>query len=153
MMQQKVPLIFPLTGSSKVIYPLRKNVFNYEPSYTVEGKVLADYAVKTLHAKSIAVFYQNDDFGKEGLAAVNAEIRKLGGAQMVGSASYEMTDLDMSTQVQNLQQQNPDAVITFALPQSMTLYMTAAAKAGFHTGALHLNRAASQATQGTGAAG
>jgi branched-chain amino acid transport system substrate-binding protein len=131
--QQKVPLIFPLTGSSKVIYPLRKNVFTYEPSYTVEGKVLADYAIKTLHAKSIAVFYQDDDFGKEGLAAVTSEIQKLGGAQMVGSASYELTDLDMSTQVQNLQQQNPDAVITFALPQSLALYLTAAAKAGFHT--------------------
>lgn len=137
----KVPLVFPLTGSSKVIYPLNKYVFSYEVSYTVEAKVLTDYATKTLHAKKIAVFYQSDDFGKEGLAATTARASK-DGARVVASASYNLTDLDMTTQVQTLQQGNPDAVILFSVPPSALLFLSTAAKAGLHVPTLAVSVAA-----------
>lgn len=130
--QQKVPLVMPLTGSTQVIKPLRKYVFTYEPSYTVEAKALVDYAVKTLHASKIGVFYQDDDFGQEGLKAVQSEVVKQG-ATIAGSAQYSLTDLDMSAQAQQLQAASPDAVIMFAVPPSAALFLAAAAKAGLQT--------------------
>lgn len=123
--QQKVPLIFPLTGSSKVIRPLRKYIFTYEVSYTVEGTILTDYAVKKLGAKNIAVFYQNDDFGKEGLNAITAQA-KVDGAAIVAADSYNLTDLNMTAQVQDAVQANADAVIMFAVPPSAALYLVSA---------------------------
>lgn len=128
--QQKVPLIMPLTGSSAVIRPLRKYVFTYEPAYTVEARVLTDYAVKTLHAQKIAVFYQNDNFGKEGLNATIAEIQKLGKARYVAATSYSLLDIDMSAQVQKIQQSGADTVIMFAVPPSAGLFLRAAATTG-----------------------
>ena len=127
--QQKVPLIFPLSGSTQLIRPLRKYIFTYQVSYTVEGKILTDYAVKKLGAKSIAVFYQNDDFGKEGLNAITAQA-KADGAQIVAADSYQITDLNMTAQVQDAIQANADAVILFAVPPSAALYLSFARVAG-----------------------
>lgn len=140
----QVPLIFPLTGSSKLISPLSKYIFDYLPSYTLEARVLTDYAVNTLHAKKLAVFYQNDDFGKEGLAATTAEALK-DGAHVFTSAEYDLTDLDMTTQVQNIQQANPDAVIMFAVPPSALIFLATATKAGFHPQVLSSSIAADPA--------
>ncbi len=131
--QQKVPLVMPFTGSTAVIRPLKKYVFTYEPSYTVEAKALVDYAVKKLHASKIGVFYQNDDFGKEGLSAATAELKKLGSGSIVASASYALTDLDLSTQVQQLAQASPDAVLIFAVPPSTGLFLHTAVGSGLQT--------------------
>lgn len=130
--QQKVPLVMPLTGSTGVIQPLRKYTFTYQPSYTVEAKALVDYAVKTLHAQKIGVFYQDDEFGQEGLKAATDEAVKLG-ASLGASAQYSLTDLDMSNQVQNMQQAGVDAVIMFSIPTATGFFLGAAAKAGFQT--------------------
>jgi branched-chain amino acid transport system substrate-binding protein len=73
-----VPLVYPATGSSLMFRPFHKYLFPLQLNYTAEGKILADYAVKALHAQKIGVFYQNDDFGKEGLDAVTAEAQKDG---------------------------------------------------------------------------
>ena len=128
--QQKVPLIFPLTGSSQVIRPLRKYVFTYEVSYTVEGKILTDYAVKKLGAKTIAIFYQNDDFGKEGESAITAQA-KADGATVVAADSYNLTDLNMTAQAQDAVQSNADAVILFAVPPSAALYLVSLYTGGY----------------------
>src|SRR6185312_6489301 len=58
--RQRVPLVYPATGSSLMAKPFQKYLFPIQVTYTVEGKVLTDYATKTLHAKKIGVFYQND---------------------------------------------------------------------------------------------
>ncbi len=127
--QQQVPLVYPATGSTLMAKPFKKYLFPLQVTYTVEGKVLTDYAVKTLHAKKLGVFYQNDDFGKEGLDAVTARA-KLDGAAVADAESYEITDTDLSAQVQKLQQAGVDAVIIFAIPSPAATFIGTAAKIG-----------------------
>ena len=49
--------------------PLKKYLFAVYPKYIDEGFLLAQYSLDNL-GKKIAVFYQNDDYGKEGLRGV-----------------------------------------------------------------------------------
>jgi branched-chain amino acid transport system substrate-binding protein len=111
----KVPLVYPATGSSLMAHPLNKYTFAIQVNYTVEGKVLTDYAVKTLHAKKIGVFYQNDDFGKEGLDAIQARATA-DGATVADAEPYELTQTDFSPQALKLKGAGVDAVIIFAVP-------------------------------------
>jgi branched-chain amino acid transport system substrate-binding protein len=127
--QQQVPLIYPATGSTLMAKPFKKYLFPLQVTYTVEGKVLTDYASKTLHAKKLGVFYQNDDFGKEGLDAVTARA-KLDGVTVADAESYEITDTDLSAQVQKLQQAGVDAVIIFAVPSPAATFIGTSAKIG-----------------------
>jgi len=127
--QQGVPLVYPATGSSLMSHPFKKYLFAMQVSYTIEGKVLTDYAVKTLHAKKIGVFYQNDDFGQEGLDAVTARAKQ-DGATVVDSESYELADADLSAQALKLQKAGVDAVIMFAVPTPAITFLSTAAKVG-----------------------
>jgi branched-chain amino acid transport system substrate-binding protein len=127
--QQKVPLVYPATGSSLMFKPFQKYLFPLQLNYTTEGKILAHYAVTGLRAKNIGVFYQNDDFGKEGLDAVTAQA-KLDGASVTDAESYELTDTDLSPQVLKLEQAGVDAVIIFAVPGPFATFVGTAAKVG-----------------------
>jgi branched-chain amino acid transport system substrate-binding protein len=125
----KVPLVYPATGSSLMTHPLNKYTFAIEVNYTVAGKVLTDYAVKTLHAKKIGVFYQNDEFGKEGLAAIQARAA-LDGASVADAEPYELTQTDFSPQALKLKGANVDAVIIFAVPGPYIRFVATAPKVG-----------------------
>jgi branched-chain amino acid transport system substrate-binding protein len=73
-----VPFVYQGSGSSKLAFPPKEWVFAVQPNYTVEGQIIAKYAVEELGAKRIAVIYQNDDIGNEGLNGVKMYLEKVG---------------------------------------------------------------------------
>jgi ABC-type branched-subunit amino acid transport system substrate-binding protein len=129
--QQGVPSVAALSGSSLLRQPFHKYLFPLIVTYTMEGRVLTDYAVHALHARRIALLYQNDAFGQEGLTAARVRARK-DGAAVVAAASYKVTDADLSPQVLTLQRSGAEAVIFFAIPSIVERFVSTAAKVGFH---------------------
>ena len=129
--QQGVPSVAALSGSSLLRQPFHKYLFPLIVTYTREGRVLTDYAVHALHARRIALLYQNDAFGQEGLTAARVRARK-DGAAFVAAAPYKVTDADLSPQVLTLQRSRADAVIFFAIPSIVERFISTAAKVGFH---------------------
>jgi branched-chain amino acid transport system substrate-binding protein len=129
--QQGVPSVAALSGSSLLRQPFHKYLFPLIVTYTMEGRVLTDYAVHALHARRIALLYQNDAFGQEGLTAARERARK-DGAALVAAAPYKVTDADLSPQVLTLQRSRADAVIFFAIPSIVERFISTAAKVGFH---------------------
>jgi ABC-type branched-subunit amino acid transport system substrate-binding protein len=127
--QHQIPLVYPATGSSLMAHPMNRYTFAIQVTYTVEGKVLTDYAVKNLHAKKIGVFYQNDDFGKEGLNAITARARR-DGASVVDAEPYELTQTDFSSQALKIKNAGADAVIIFAVPGPFITFVADAPKVG-----------------------
>src|SRR4051795_9906670 len=73
--QQKVPDLFVASGClcwddvSK--HPL---TFGWQTDYTVEGKILGKYIAENFKGKKIAYYYQNDDFGQNGVKGLDMEI-------------------------------------------------------------------------------
>ena len=77
----KTLLFGAFTGASLLRNdPPDRYVFNYRASYAEETSALVHYFVKILemNPNNIAVFYQNDSFGKDGLAGVSNAIAQYG---------------------------------------------------------------------------
>ena len=128
--KKKVPWVGPATGSTHWAFPPTKYLFAVYPLYIDEASILVNYAVKKLGKKRIAFFYQNDDYGKEGLAGAEYALKKLG-MELAASVSVEVMDTDLSSHCMKLKQANPDCVINWLLPKQGAIILGTAAKMGF----------------------
>lgn len=128
--KKKVPWVGPASGSSHWAFPPTKYLFADYPIYCDEVTILINYAVKTMGKKRIAFFYQNDDFGKEGLIGAQMALEKHG-MKLVTAVSVEPLDTDLSSHCIKLKSANPDCVIMFLLPKHGAIILGTAAKMGF----------------------
>ena len=103
-------------GADKFVNPPIKNFFIAQFNYPIESKIYLDYSVKKLNAKKIAIAYQNDDFGKQGLEALRSTIGKYKGAEITKEVSFLASDQDYSSQAQQLKQAKPDVIIMISTP-------------------------------------
>src|SRR5499427_2291318 len=68
---KRVPQLFVATGASKWNDPKDFPwTMGLQPSYRVEARIFAKYILKEKPGAKVAVFYQNDDFGKDYLAGL-----------------------------------------------------------------------------------
>lgn len=127
----KVIWVSPSTGSSHWANPPTKYLFAFYPLYVDEAAILANYAVKEMRRERIAFFYQNDDFGKEGLAGIEYALEKLG-RKLAAAVPVEVLDTDLSSHCIKLKEANPDCVILWVLPKHAAIILGTAAKMGFN---------------------
>lgn len=106
-----IPVISLGTGAKKFVNPTIKNIFGGTFNYEIEAKIFLDYAVNELHAKKIAIAYQNDDFGKQGLEAIRKDVVKYDGVSVIKEVPFLATDKEFSSQAKQLKEANPDAII------------------------------------------
>ncbi len=111
-----IPVISLGTGADKYVNPPIKNIFGGTFNYVIEAKVFLDYAVNKLNAKKIAIAYQNDDFGKQGLEAVKSNISKYKGVSIIKEVPFLASDKEFSSQAQQLKQAKPDVIIMNSTP-------------------------------------
>jgi len=110
----KVLLLFPYTGSPLFRKPDLKSIINMRVGYIDEGRVLADYAIDTLHTTNAAIFYQNDSFGRGALKGVMDEFKKRGFKNVV-EVPYDRNDVSFGPQVKILKDADPDTIFFFAV--------------------------------------
>lgn len=94
----------------------KKYLFVTYPGYIDEGIYLTRYAVESLKAKKIAVFYQNDLYGQMGLLGVKRGMAQVRDAKLAAQVSYEVTDREVAAQALKLKESGADTVILYALP-------------------------------------
>jgi ABC-type branched-subunit amino acid transport system substrate-binding protein len=128
--QRGVPIINPAGGHLNLNKPKDKNVFGILPLSSEIGDSMADYAVTKLGAKRVAIFFQNDQFGKDQRDGAVEYLKKKNMAP-VAEASYVPSDVDVSAQVVALRQANPDAVVLGVIPKHGSLFMKEAQKLGW----------------------
>lgn len=117
-----IPMTGIATGSSHLTFPPNPKVWGFEPTYTLEGHLLLAWAAHHRGVRTIGVFYQNDDFGNEGLAALQQEARK-DHVRIVATASYNPTDTDFTTQAETLVAADPQAIFEFSVPEPTAQFM------------------------------
>jgi ABC-type branched-subunit amino acid transport system substrate-binding protein len=107
-------------------------VFIAYPDYEDEGAWLADFAIEWQGSKKLAVFYQNDDFGKLGMAGVKKAVKKLAGkAELAATIPYEVTDRALSTHALKLKQSGADTLILYPSPTHGANIIKETAKVGY----------------------
>ncbi len=115
LMDRKIPWIGPSAGSLHWITPPQKYLFGVYPLYYIEAKALCEYAVKKMGKKRIAIAYQNDDYGKNGVKGAVVELAKHG-LKLVAEIPVEVSDTDMKPHVMLLKKAEADAVLLWVGP-------------------------------------
>ena len=109
-----------------------KYAFITYPDYEDEGKYLTTWAIKNLESKKIAVFYQNDDFGKMGFEGVKKGLAATGGrAKLVSAVPVEVTERALSTHALKLKESGADTLVMYATPTHGAIITKTMAKVGF----------------------
>jgi branched-chain amino acid transport system substrate-binding protein len=130
LMENKVPWAGPVTGVYEWITPIQKYLFAVYPLYDDEAFNLTGYLYEKLGFKKIAMFFQNDDYGKQGVMGVERYLLKHK-IKLVEKVSAEVTDRDLSTHALKLKNSGAEAVIMWTMPTHGALILAETAKIGF----------------------
>jgi ABC-type branched-subunit amino acid transport system substrate-binding protein len=130
LMENKVIWVGPASGVYEWIHPIQKYLFAVYPLYDDEAFNMTGYIYEKLGFKKIAMFHQNDDYGKQGLMGVERYLLKQK-IKLVEKVSAEVTDRDLSTHALKLKNSGAEAVIMWTNPQGAALLLAETAKIGF----------------------
>ena len=115
LMAKKIPWIAPVAGSRHWVSPPQKYLFNVMPLYLGDAQLLIDYAVKKLGKKSIAIVYQEDDYGLQGLEGTKYALEKYN-MELAAAVPVTLGDSVMRPHAMRLSLSKADAVLLFISP-------------------------------------
>jgi branched-chain amino acid transport system substrate-binding protein len=127
--KDKVPFVAPLTGAMSLREPFQKNVFHVRASYNDETALMVRQLTH-LGLKKIAVFHQNDAYGKAGLDGVVAALAEQQ-LKPVALATVERNSGDVAQAVKTIVAARPDAVVQVGAYKACAAFIREARKAGF----------------------
>ncbi|HET7775054.1 MAG TPA: ABC transporter substrate-binding protein [Azospira sp.] len=124
----KVPLVGTISGAETLRNPVNRYMFNVRASYANETDAIISQ-LASLGLKNIAVFYQNDGFGKSGLEGVTTALKKHG---LTPSAvgTVERNSLEVGKAVEAIAKVTPQAVIMVTLYKPTAEFVRQMRKAG-----------------------
>jgi ABC-type branched-subunit amino acid transport system substrate-binding protein len=128
-----VPEVFAGTGAARVGHGARQFpwTIGYLPSFEGEGAIYGRYVVKHRPKAKIAVLYENSDYGQDLLHGLRRGLGKKAG-KIVATASYEVTDQSIQSQIARLRTSNANTFMVFALPTYAIQAFVFAYKLGWH---------------------
>jgi branched-chain amino acid transport system substrate-binding protein len=107
---QNVPFIGPFTGADFLREKGMGNVVNIRASYGAEAEAWVKHLTEDRHIKRIAIFYQDDSYGRDGLAGVKAALEKRG-MELAAEATYERNTKAVGMAMRVLKRAEPEAVV------------------------------------------
>lgn len=125
----RMPFIAPFTGAMALRDPFNRIAFHVRASYNDETALIVKQ-LTNLGLKKIAVFYQNDAYGKAGLDGVTLALTALN-LKPVAQATVERNSVDVAAAVATINAAAPDAVVQISAYKSCAAYIRAARKAGY----------------------
>ena len=127
--KEKIPFIAPFTGAMGLREPFHKNVFHLRASYNDETALIVKQLTH-LGLKKIAVFHQNDSYGKAGLDGVTLALAQQD-LKPVARATVERNSVDVAAAVKAIVPAMPDAVVQISAYKSCAAFIREARKAGY----------------------
>jgi ABC-type branched-subunit amino acid transport system substrate-binding protein len=126
---EKVPDVFVASGCECWNAPKTlPETFGWQLDYVREGKILGSYIKKNFAGKKIGYFYQDDEFGQDGVKGLNDEIPA---ADVVSKQSYDPTNVNVGPQVAALKAAGAQVVVSFSVPAFTALLKLNSLKLGF----------------------
>ena len=124
-----IPLVGPFTGAQALREPFNRNLFHVRASYFDETESIVQH-LSTLGIKKIAVFYQNDAYGKAGLEGVELALAGQN-IKPVAQATVERNSVDVAGAVKTLVASAPDAIVQIGAYKACAAFIRTARKAGY----------------------
>ena len=115
---KKVPQLFVATGASKWNDPKDFPwTMGFQPSYRVEARIFAKYILKNKPDAKVAVFYQNDDFGKDYVNGLKDVFGDKASKIIIAEESYETTEPSIDSHIVKLKGTGADVFVNIATPK------------------------------------
>jgi branched-chain amino acid transport system substrate-binding protein len=115
---KKVPQLFVATGATKWGDP--KNfpwTMGWQPNYQSEGRIYAEYLIKTHPNGKIGILFQNDDYGKDYVKGIKDGLGAKAKTMIVSELPYETTDPTVDSQIINLKASGADVFFNVTTPK------------------------------------
>src|SRR5262245_34857013 len=109
-LQSGVPFIGPFTGAEFLRNPFQPNVVNVPGSYFQETEEMVERLTKDRGITRISIFYQDDAFGRAGLAGVQKALAKRN-MQLASEGTFERNTVAVKGALLSIQKGKPEAVI------------------------------------------
>jgi branched-chain amino acid transport system substrate-binding protein len=133
----KVPLIGPLSGAESLRTPVNPYVFNVRASFQVEvEKIVAQAAALGLN--KIALFYQDDEFGKDAQAGLEKAMKKRGMA-VAASGPYQRNSVKVDDAVGKIAAAQPQSIVMACTLEACTEFVRQIKKRGLNPRFNHLS--------------
>lgn len=107
--KENLPFFAPLTGAQSLRAPFQPNVFNIRAGYVPEVEKIVEN-LGGMGVKKIAVFYQDDAYGKAGLDAVERALKKRN-LTVMGTVTIERNSTNVAAAVAKMRALAPPAII------------------------------------------
>jgi branched-chain amino acid transport system substrate-binding protein len=111
---EKIPDVFVASGcdcwNNPGQYP---DTFGWQLDYIREGKILGQYITQHFAGKKIGYFYQNDEFGQDGVKGLDMEIPA---KQVVARETYVPTNVNVAPAVAALHAAGAQVIVSFTIP-------------------------------------
>jgi ABC-type branched-subunit amino acid transport system substrate-binding protein len=115
---KKVPQVFIASGASKWNDPKEFPwTMGFQPSYRVEARIFAKYILKAKPNAKVAVFYQNDDFGKDYVAGLKEVFGDKTSSILIAEESYETTEPSIDSHIVKLKGTGVDVLVNISTPK------------------------------------
>ena len=85
--------------------------YGWQPSSTIEGKILGSYIHRHFRGQKVGVLYQDDPAGRAGLAAIHDEV-----PEVVAARTYEPGATTVEAQVREIKRAGARVIVDFTLP-------------------------------------
>jgi len=127
---RNVPFIGPFTGAGFLRAPDLQNVVNIRASYGAEAEAWIKHLTEDLHIRRIAIFYQDDSYGRDGLAGVKLALEKRG-LELTAESTYERNTKAVGSAVRVLRRAEPEAVVMVGTYAPCAEFIRLARRSGF----------------------
>lgn len=125
----QTPFFAPFTGAMGLRTPFNKLAFHLRASYNDETALIVRQ-LTNLGLNKVAVFHQNDAYGKAGLDGTVLALTSRN-LQPVATATVERNSVDVAAAVATITVAKPDAVVQISAYKSCAAYIRAARAAGY----------------------
>jgi branched-chain amino acid transport system substrate-binding protein len=138
--QRKVPQILVSTGASYwgLGYKQFPWTSGWQTDYVAEGRVYARWILQNAANSKIAVFYQNDDYGKDYLRGLK---QGLGSKRslIVSELGYELSDTSYVSQISRQKASGADTWVLFTTPTPTATALGTAKRVAWKPGQIIIN--------------
>jgi branched-chain amino acid transport system substrate-binding protein len=126
-----MPFIGAFTGAGFLRDPKRDNVINIRVSYDAETEAWVRHLTEDLRISKIAIFYQDDAYGRAGLSGFKKAMdkRKM---EIVAEGTYERNTTAVKTALLALRKAAPEAVVMVGAYKPCAEFIKLARKIGFN---------------------
>jgi branched-chain amino acid transport system substrate-binding protein len=126
----EIPLVGLFTGADALRKPHRRYIINIRASYYQETAAMVRYLVEDLDIRNIAVFYQYDAYGFDGLTGTEIALKKYDMVP-VSTATYVRGTMDVEHALEDVMASNAQAVIMIGTYDPCAKFIKLARSSGF----------------------